>query len=147
MLITADTFAVKLYKWTDSSGTISYQDSPPPGGQKFEEKSFSDQGSNTQTNAEASRAKAAIDQPVTLYNASNCESCDLIRTVLEINGIPYEKIEVEDNPTAQQTLTNLVGSIRVPSLTIGNSIINRFDRTAIENALKKNGYPIDQPQN
>lgn len=134
---------MKLYKWTDAQGQVFYQDELPPNGQQFEEKSFSDQGTNTLTKAALNRTKAIAQNPVTLYTAANCESCDLIRTVLEINRVPYQNIEVEDNPTAQQALMDLIGALRVPSLLVGKQVVNKFDRSSIEETLKENGYPID----
>ena len=141
LLLSANTWAVKLYKWTDSDGQVFYQDEPPPSGQRFEEKSFSDQGTNTLTNAALNRANAVIQNPVALYTAANCESCDLIRTVLEMNQIPFQNIEVQDNPSAQQALMELVGALRVPSLMIGETVVGEFDRSSIEDILKESGYP------
>ncbi len=88
--------AVTLYKWVDADGNISYQDSPPPPGQKYEERSFSDEGARTgDRNAEIARDRAIRENPVTLYRADNCESCDLVETILDANDAPYTMVPVD----------------------------------------------------
>ncbi len=139
--------AVKLYKWVDAEGNVSYQDQPPQKGQKFEEKSFSESGTNTQRNADVGREKAALKSPVTLYIAPKCDSCDLVRTVLDLYRVPYTQLDVEDNPDAQKKLIKAAGSVRVPSLTVGDSVVNGFNRNKIEDALREHGYPINITEN
>lgn len=136
------TLAVKLYKWVDDKDNISYQDTLPPAGRKYEEKSFSDEGARTgDTNAEIALSRAIQENPVTLYLADNCASCDLVSRLLETNYIPYDSIQVDTDSVAQQALIELIGSIRVPTLTIGDEVLNGSNRTMIENALTRNGYP------
>lgn len=142
MCYSTTTLAVKLYKWVDDEGNISYQDTPPQAGQKFEEKSFSDEGARTgDTNADVALSRAVQENPVVLFMADNCDSCDLVSRILESNYIPYDAIEVDTDSAAQQKLIGLIGAIRVPTLTIGDEVLNGSNRTAIENALARNGYP------
>jgi len=142
MCYSTTTLAVKLYKWVDDEGNISYQDTAPPAGRKYEEKSFSDEGARTgDTNAEVARSRAIQENPVVLYAANNCDSCDLVSRILESNYIPYDTIEVDTDSSAQQELIELIGSIRVPTLTIGDEVLNGSNRAMIENALTRNGYP------
>jgi glutaredoxin len=142
MCYPATTLAVTLYKWVDDQGNISYQDTPPPTGRKYEEKSFSDQGARTgSTNAEVALSRAVQESPVVLYTANNCDSCDLASKILESNNIPYDTVGVDTDSAAQQELIELIGSIRVPTLIIGDEVLNGSNRTMIENALTRNGYP------
>lgn len=145
MLLTvsaANAAEVKLYKWVDSDGKVSYQDVPPPDGQNFEEKSFTDQGADTQRNIEVSRDSAARDNPVTLYIINECESCDLVRTILDLNQVPYQQIDIEADTDATKELAKIAGSARVPTLTIGDEVISGFNRNLIEDTLKEQGYPV-----
>ena len=136
------THAVTLYKWVDAEGNVSYQDSPPPAGQKYEERSYSDEGARTgDRNAEVARDRAVRENPITLYRADNCESCDLVETILNANNAPFTAVGVEGDAAAQQKLEELIGSVRVPTLTIGDSLINSTNRAAIEDALRGKGYP------
>ena len=139
--------AVTLYKWVDADGNVSYQDSPPPVGQKYEERSFSDEGARTgDRNAEIARDRAIRENPVTLYRADNCESCDLVESILNANNAPFTAIPVDTDTQAQASLQALIGSIRVPTLTIGSRVINGTNRAAIEDALRANGYPAPDAQ-
>jgi len=139
-LYAANANAVKLYKWVDTEGKVSYQDQPPPSGQAFEEKSFTDQGASTGTNPEVSRSRAIREKPIVLYVADNCDSCDMVRTILEMNDAPYEQIAVDSDIKKQDELKKIAGSIRVPTVTIGGQEIKQLDRKRIEDALRQNGY-------
>ena len=142
MAYSTTSLAVKLYKWVDDEGNISYQDTAPPAGQKYEEKSFSDEGARTgSTNAEVALSRAIQENPVVLYTANNCDSCDLVSGILESYFIPYETVGIDTDSAAQQELIELIGSIRVPTLTIGDEVLNGSNRAMIENALTRNGYP------
>ena len=142
ILYSGSLLAVTLYKWIDADGKVSYQDHPPPIGQKYEEKSFSAEGARTgDANTEVARSRAIRENPIILYVAQNCESCDQLSSILDSNDVPYEEIEVDTDRDAQNELIELVGSVRVPTLSIGEQIIENFDRTTIEDALRENGYP------
>jgi glutaredoxin len=134
--------AVTLYKWVDAEGNVSYQDRPPPSGQEFEQRSFSEQGARTgEANADIERIRAINENPVTLYVAENCASCDMVVAVLDSNDVPFEEIKVDTDLAMQNKLIELIGAIRVPTLTVGGNVIDGFDRTAIEDALRETGYP------
>jgi len=139
-MFSSNSFAVKLYKWIDAEGKVSYQDRPPPSGQAYEEKSFTDQGTRSGSNPEINRARAIRDNPVTLYIAENCDSCDTVRSILEMNNVPFEQLAVDENAELQKKLKNIAGSIRVPTLTIGDTVVQELDRNRIEDALKAGGY-------
>jgi len=139
-LFSASSHAVKLYKWVDADGKISYQDQPPPNGQAFEEQSFTEQGSKTGVNPDVSRSRAINEKPIVLYVAENCDSCDVVRTILDMNKAPYEQVAVDSQTDRQAELQQLVGSVRVPTLTIGGTVVQQLDRKRIEDALQANGY-------
>lgn len=142
MGISVNAFAVTLYKWVDAEGNISYQDQPPPAGQRYEQKSFSQEGVRTaNTNKDVARSRARIEHPVTMYTANNCESCELVAVILESNQIPFKSIQVDNNAEAQKELEELVGSLRVPALTIGKKTLTGVDRLGIEKVLREAGYP------
>ena len=138
----AMSYAVTLYRWVDDEGNVSHQDTPPPRGQNYEAKPISKEGARTgKVNPEIALARAARENPVVFYSASNCESCVQMKEILTSINIPFETIEVDANRAAQNTLLELVGSIRVPTLTIGDRVLNGTNRANIEDALIKNGYP------
>ncbi|MCP4009376.1 MAG: glutaredoxin family protein, partial [Proteobacteria bacterium] len=93
------------------------------------------------TNAEIARSRAMQENPVMLYIAENCDSCDLVSRILESNNVPYDKTQVDNDPEAQKILLDLVGSLRVPTITIGEIVIEGSNRATIEDTLRRNGYP------
>jgi len=142
IMMPASSFAVTLYKWIDDEGNVSYQDTPPPAGRDFEQKSFSREGTRTgDTNTEIALSRAAREYPVKVYIAKNCESCDRVVEILESNSVPYESVEVDTDADAQRKLIELVGSMRVPALIIGDKLIDDINRTTIEDTLTRSGYP------
>jgi hypothetical protein len=48
---------------------------------------------------------------------------------------------VDIDQDSQKNLIELVRSVRVPTLAVGNNVIDGYDRAAIEDALTENGYP------
>jgi len=139
-LFSSNSFAVKLYKWVDAEGKVSYQDRAPPAGQAYEERSFTDQGTRSGSNPEVSRARAIRENPITLYIAENCDSCETVRSILEMNKVPFEQVPVDTDAKLQKKLKNIAGSIRVPTLTIGDTVVKELDRNRIEDALRAGGY-------
>ena len=138
----ASVFAVTMYKWVDGDGNISYQDQPPPAGHRYEQQSFSREGARTaNTNKEVARSRARIEHPVTLYMADNCESCERVGVILDSNKVPYESIQVDNNLEARRMLQQLVGTLRVPALTVGPKVLTGVDRLGIEQVLREAGYP------
>jgi glutaredoxin len=134
--------AVTMYRWVDDEGNVSYQDTPPPRGENYEATSISKEGARTgKVNPEIALARAARENPVVMYSANNCESCVQMKEILTSIDIPFETIEVDTSRTAQNALIELVGSIRVPTLTIGDKVLNGTNRANIEDALIRNGYP------
>ncbi len=138
----AMSLAVTLYRWVDNEGNVSYQGTPPPVGQNYEATSFSKEGARTgRVNHDIAMARAVRENPVVLYSADNCESCIQMGEILASLNVPYDTIEVDTNRAAQNTLIELVGSISVPTLTIGEKVLNGSNRANIEDALIRNGYP------
>jgi glutaredoxin len=132
--------AAKLYKWIDKDGNVSYQDRPPPeGGQyKVEEK-------NLRTGADSidnpALREAAEKNPVVLYVAPKCASCDAARAFLQGRKIPFRERNVDGNRELQQELIARSGGLAVPTITIGEKIMRGFLESLLEGELDSAGYP------
>ena len=138
----AISLAVTMYRWVDDEGNVSYQDTPPPVGQNYEATSFSKEGARTgKVNPDIALARAIREKPVILYTANNCESCVQMSDILISLNVPYDAVAVDSDRAAQNKLIELVGSIRVPTLTIGEQVLNGSNRANIEDTLIRNGYP------
>ena len=134
----SDLLAVSLYKWVDTEGNVSYQDTPPPVGQTFEEKSFADKPPSSSLQANSSSDNRL---PVSFYTSNDCRNCDSVRTILEMNKVPYKQYLTSFNEENQQKLLAASGSNRVPTVMIGDQLISKLDRRSLESALRQSGYP------
>lgn len=135
-LVSFELSAISLYKWVDAEGNVSYQDSPPASGQAFEEKTFSDRAP-----AIGTTARPESQLPVSLYVSSDCKNCEFVRTILEMNKVPYKQYLTDFNKDIQQQLLEISGSNRVPTVVIGEKVIDKLDRESLEIALRLGGHP------
>ncbi len=133
--------AGKLYKWVDKDGSVTYQDQPPPG-----EATVLPGGSDdvSETAGDDATQQAAGNQPVTLFSVPVCESCDLVRMVLEQNQIPFDEKNVQGNVATQKELEAKAGQLTVPVLVIGETTLTGFSISEIHRELASAGYPLAQ---
>lgn len=126
--------ASKLYKWVDKDGHVSYHDRPPPdGGYRVEEKSM-----GTRTGGEA----AESDRPaVVLYSAPKCASCDLAREYLKKRQVPFTEKNAQGDPKVQEELKKKAGSVSVPTLTVGDKVMQGYLESLLQGELDQAGYP------
>ena len=135
-LLSSNLSAVSLYKWIDAEGNVSYQDTPPPVGQAFEEKSFADK-----TPSSSLPANSGSRLPVSLYISNDCANCNAVRTILEMNKVPYKQYLTDFNKDIQQELFTISGSNKVPAVVIGKQVVDKLDRRSLESALRQGGHP------
>lgn len=134
-----------LYKWVDENGNVTYQDTPPPDNVEFEESEID--SPNTPVTDDVGRLieQAALENPISLYTVPVCDNCDLVRLLLEKNAIPFAEKDVRTNIAMQDELQQRTGALTVPTLIIGDKILDGYSRAAITSALFDAGFPIDQP--
>jgi len=144
--------AQSLYKWIDENGNVTYQDSPPPSNVEFEEQTYIDpdeplleeiDGSDTD-DVEDQLTVAVETSPVSLYSIPACDACDLVRLFLENNGVPYEEKDIRDNLTLQKELQEIIGGLQVPTVLIGDKVIDGYSKSALREALIEKNYPVEQ---
>ena len=141
-----DVRAVNLYKWVDEDGNVTYQDTPPPDNVEFEEQEFGEDDPQRQNNLEVSSqlSDAVEASPVRFYSIPNCDACDLVRLFLETSLVPFTEIDIQDNLTAQGELSDLTGELRVPTIAVGDTVVDGYSKSAMRDALAENGYPISE---
>ncbi len=140
-LAIAPAHAVKLYKWVDERGNVSYQDRPPPEGiGKFEEKTLREGRGAVSGNP--ALAEAAARSPVTLYMVPECSPCDMARAYLKQRGVPFSEINVSHkNPQAQQEMVKKIGQLSVPTITVGSKVMQGYVESLLAGELDQAGYP------
>jgi glutaredoxin 3 len=72
---------------------------------------------------------------VVLYTTRRCGYCVRAKTLLEAKGIPYQEINLDDQPHFRQRLLDLTGNWTVPQIVIdgrpigGYTELWRLDKT------------------
>ena len=135
-----------LYKWVDENGNVTYQDTPPPDNVQYEESTVDPLADPLPADAGRQIEEAALENPVSLYTVPACDTCDLVRLYLESNSIPFAEKDVRNNLETQAELEQITGSLTVPTLVIGEQVIDGYSRRAIRAALTSAGFPTDVPR-
>ena len=133
--------AARLYKVVDEFGNVSYQARPAPldPGVITEEKNFGDGGNKRPDN---SLKQIARKNPVVLYTAPNCNSCDNARRYLDDLKIPYTDKNAQGNDEVSEELRRVSGALSVPVISVGKKVLTGFTKPWLESELKKAGYPV-----
>ncbi len=139
--------AGKLYKWEDPDGNVTYQDQPPPGEATVIQDDTLDATSPASgAAANSAQQSAAEANPVTLYSVPICNTCDLVRMVLELNKVPFQEKNADRSQEVQQELEAKAGQLTVPILVIGEKVLTGFNRPEIMQELQIAGYTLAQPR-
>lgn len=139
-IITSPALAGKLYKWVDEQGNISYQDRPPAEGRgQVEEKNVRE---GKHIDSTPGIAEAAGKFPITLYMVPKCKPCDEARAYLNKRKLPFSEVNVsEKNPQAQEQMRKKVGELSVPTITVGNKVMQGYVESLLSGELDQAGYP------
>ena len=135
-------YSATLYKWVDEDGNVTYQDTPPPGDVEYESSNVDGPPPPLPDEAGLKIEEAALANPVSLYTVPQCASCDLVRLYLERNSIPFAEKDVRNNIDTQNELESLAGALTVPTLVIGDQVLDGYSQNAIKAALTNAGFPI-----
>ena len=135
------TEAARLYKVVDEFGNVSYQARPAPldPGVITEEKNFDAGGQPSPNN---SLAQIARKNPVIIYTAPNCNSCDNARRFLDDLNIPYTDKNAQGNDEVSEELRSVSGGLSVPVITVGKKVLTGFAKPWLESELEKAGYTV-----
>ena len=129
--------AITVVECVDADGASSFRDRYPPGTVQ----TGALQIRNATASADGSLEEVASENPVLLYVVPECDTCDLVRNLLQKHSIPYDEVDVQDNAKRQENLKALSGSLVVPAVTIGATVLTDYSETGLDNALTQAGYP------
>ena len=133
--------AERLYKWTDSSGRVSYHDAPPPQGSGYRVEEKKVRGNARYGGGEENpNEEAASKNPVVLYSVPACNTCDMARAYLQKQKIPFKEINVVSDPKSQQQLKKASGSLSVPTIIVGKKVMKGYLQSLLEGELAAAGY-------
>jgi len=128
--------AVNIVECEDEEGNRSFQKTCPPNSTLVSEKRIAT-GKGTE-NSESSLS--FINVNAILYTAPNCEACDEIKAYLTSRDISITEKDASENVEIQKELTELTGSLKVPTVVIGDKTITGYNRAELSSALKAAGY-------
>ena len=78
--------------------------------------------------------------PITLYVANTCDLCTDARALLSKRGIPYTERNVETSPGDAAKLREVMGSVSVPLLMVGDKPVKGFNEEIWQSTLDGAGY-------
>lgn len=133
---------VRLYKWVDKDGHVSYHDYPPASkeGDRVESKDFKIGGVSSASSADSS-SKASEQFPVVLYTAPQCTSCDLARAYLDKRKVPFTDLDVAKDTKLQKELLEKTGTLTVPTIMVGSKVMKGYMESLLSGELDAAGYP------
>lgn len=77
-----------------------------------------------------------ISATVKIYSTSWCAYCRMVKEYLSKLGVPFQEINIEQDPAAAQYIMGKTHSAGVPQIEIGDQVILGFDRPRIDDALR-----------
>lgn len=78
-----------------------------------------------------------MTKKATVYVTSTCPYCTMMTNFLKENKIPYEEVNVQENPAEGQKLVEATGQMGVPQTKINGQWVIGFDPAGIQQALAK----------
>lgn len=131
--------AQKLYKWVDRDGNVSYHDRPPSDASKYHVEEKRVRGSSNERNDELEAIAGKF--PVLLYSTPRCSACDLARVYLGKRKVPFTEKNVGDDRAVQEELIKRTGQLTVPTIVVGERVMNGYMETLLGGELDQAGYP------
>lgn len=135
----------KLYKWIDREGHVTYHDQPPPDDAKYRVEERLIKGEKTPTKKPADENDTAR-APVVMYMIPKCLSCDMARTYLQRRKVPFTEKNVEGNRLLIEELKKKAGSLSVPTILVGDKVMQGFLESLLAGELDAAGYPPEPPE-
>jgi len=137
-LITANSSAQKMYKWVDANGNISYQEQEPPANAKILDEI------DVGTTKTKRLANISNTRQIKIYTAEECPSCVLSVQLLTKLNVPYVELPLENDRKAQSMILERTSSLVLPTILIGEDMLQAPSNDALTEAVKKAGYSVDQ---
>ena len=129
--------AVTIVQCRDAEGNVTYQESCPPGSEVVGTSKIytgpKDKGPDLEQLKE--------DKPVVFYSVETCDACDLVRNYLNTRGIPFSEKAIGDDAELQEELIAKTGELSVPVVTIGEEVVEGYNKPTLKDKLDAAGYP------
>lgn len=134
--------AARMYKIIDENGNVTYTTRAPSASDGAQVETTNISGGEGYESDSAKMDEIARDHPVTVYVVAACAGCDLARSYLNKHHIPFTSKDVNKDPKAKDELKKVAGSLSVPTITIGDKVLNGYLESVLEQELAAVGYPV-----
>lgn len=129
--------AVTIHQCEDADGNLTFQEICPPGSTVVETKKIYTGPKEKMPDLAALQES----HPVVLYSVATCDACDLVRSYLQGRGVPFNERDVADDAELQEELIAKSGELSVPVVTIGEEVVDGYNKPVLESKLDAAGYP------
>jgi len=126
--------AVTVVQCEDEQGSITFQDRCAPGTKEVGSKDYNTRGGG--------RNQAVFTGPVTLYRIAECDGCDEIKEFMGVRNIQVTEKDVNENTEYQNELKERTGTLKVPTVIIGDQAIVGYDRDKLLAGLNSAGATV-----
>ncbi len=72
---------------------------------------------------------------VTVYSTSTCPYCEMMKSFLANQGVPFKEVNVQNDPIAARKLVATTGQMGVPQTEINGQWVLGFDPDAVMRVL------------
>ena len=136
-LLAFNVHAVTIQECVDENNQKTYQKTCPPG-------SSSVNSLKLKTGKPSKpKAQEPSDVEITIYTVPKCDSCAVMRNVLEIYGANFTEVNIENNVELQNELNEKIGaggSLKVPTVIFGEKQIVGLNKASLISELEAAGY-------
>lgn len=130
-----------MYRWVDSEGGVHFSDQPPPPSvKKIEKKNLSSKSGGEQA-LPYSLQQAMQNFPVTLYLSECGIACKQAQQFLAKRGVPHTELDATQTEIQEELRKHTGGSLEVPVLLVGRSVLRGFEEGQWNAVLDTAGYP------
>lgn len=78
-----------------------------------------------------------MENNITVYTTTQCPYCTMLKGFLSQKDIPFEEVNVENDPIIMQRLVNETGQMGVPQTEINGKWVIGYDPESILKALEQ----------
>lgn len=132
--------AVNIVECEDAQGNRIFQKTCPPGMVEVSSKRIS-----TGSSDKDEQQQGSLDLEVVLYVIPNCGACTEVREFLQAKEIAFTEKDVSEDISLQQELTELAGSLGVPTTVFGDEVVTGYQRSQMESIIEQAGSADDDP--
>jgi glutaredoxin len=129
------------YRWVDRNGVTQFGDAPPASAKNVQKIPAASGAKPEGPALPFEVARLQNDFPVTLYTTPSCkETCERARALLNKRAVPFSEFQVW-NPETSQKMKSAIGTVQIPTLSVGRAVQIGFDPGLFDSLLDTAGYP------